>query len=448
MTSHVIDSEMFCDQYGTEKMRKVFSDEALIKQWLTVWSALATAEAEVGVIPKEAAEAIAAAASTSTLDAKKIKEGFKLTAHPLMPQIRLFEKCCPGNSGGFIHWGATTQDVMDSAVVLQLKEAQEILVEQVKEIMPRLAELGQQYKNTPMAGRTHAQHALPITLGMKFAIYLDEFGRHLERIQEGSKRYLVASLFGAAGTMASLGDKAEAVQERYAQNLGLYQGVTPWHTARDGFAEFANIIAMLAGTTGKIANEFINLQRTEIGELEESFTMDRIGSSTMPQKRNPMLCENMVANVRIILANATLAPQAMLQEHERDMTFWQAEWSYLPQICILLSGSLAMLQQILNNLLVHEDKLQRNLMSTKGLIVSEHIMLVLGKFLGRQTAHDIIHHAAMEAFDKDCPLADILLNNPTVMAKVDKEQLLYALDPLNYTGIAAKYIDKAISKWL
>ena len=269
----------------------------------------------------------------------------------------------------------------------------------------------------------------------------------MERLEEGKSRYLVGQLAGAAGTLASLGDQGFNVQERYCKNLGLSVPITTWHVARDGFAELASTVAMIAGTVGKISNEFINLERTEICELEESFAMGKVGSSTMPHKRNPMVCENILATVRIVQANAALSFGAMIQEHERDMSFWQTEWSYIPQICIMLDGAIAMLKIILENMIVHEDRIRKNLYMTKGLIVSERAMLNLGHYLGRQNAHDVIYDGSMKAFEEDRMLLDVLLEDCRVTSKINRETLEELLEPANYAGSCAAFVDRAMERW-
>ena len=447
MGSFVIDSGMFCDQYGTPAMREVFSDEQLIQKWLDIWAALAQAEAELGIIPREAAEHIKSCADYRNMDMDEIREGFLTTSHPLMPQIRCFEKACGKKAGGFIHWGATTQDIMDTAVVLQIKDAHKILKNQVRELLRLCLDRAKENRDVVMAGRTHGQHAVPITLGYKIAIWADEFGRHLERLDQGRQRYLVGQLAGAAGTLASLGDDGLEVQKRLCGILGLNVPVTTWHVARDGFAEFASTVAMIAGTVGKIANEFINLERTEICELEESFAMGKVGSSTMPHKRNPMVCENILATVRVVQANAALSFGAMIQEHERDMSFWQTEWSYIPQICIMLDGSIEMMKTILRNMIVHKDKIRHNLYMTKGLIVSERAMLTLGHYLGRQDAHDVIYDGSMRAFEEDRMLFDVLMEDERVTSKISEDILRELLEPVNYTGCCAEFVNRADEKW-
>lgn len=447
MASFVIDSKMFRDQYGTEEMRRVFSDENLVQKWLDSWVALAEAERDLGIVPPEAAAHIRECARWENMDMDTIRKGFFTTSHPLMPQIREFERVCGKKAGGYIHWGATTQDIMDTAVVLQIKEASAILEREVRELLKLCLERARQYRDTVMAGRTHGQHAVPITLGAKIAIWADEFGRHLERLENGKQRYLLGQLAGAAGSLASLGELGLDVQEKYCANLGLHQPVTTWHVARDGFCEFSAIVAMIAGTVGKIANEFINLERTEICELEESFAMGKVGSSTMPHKRNPMVCENILATVRVIQANAALAFGAMIQEHERDMSFWQTEWSYIPQICIMTAGVIEMLKIILRNMIVHEDRIRKNLYMTKGLIVSERAMLELGHYLGRQDAHDVIYEGAMKAFEQDRLLLDVLLEDERVTSKISRQTLEELLEPANYAGKCPQLVDRVVEKW-
>ena len=447
MAAFVFDSKLFCDQYGTKAMRKVFSDEQLVQNWLDCWVSLARAEAELGIVPKDAAEHIAACAKNEHMDMDAIREGFTRTSHPLMPQIREFERLCGHKAGGWIHWGATTQDIMDTAVVLQLRDAHRIIVEQTKVLLHLCLQRAMETRDIVMPGRTHGQHAVPVTLGYKIAIWAAEFGRHLERLEKGKKRYLVGELAGAAGTLASLGKDGLAVQEGFCRNLDLGVPLTTWHVARDGFAEFASTIAMLAGTVGKIANEFINLERTEICELEEGFTMGKVGSSTMPHKRNPMVCENILANCRLIQNSACLGFGAMIQEHERDMSFWQTEWSYLPQICLLADNVMTQLEGILQGMIVRKEQIKKDLYLTKGLIVSERVMLTLGQYLGRQDAHDVIYEASMKAFEENRMLKDVLKADPRVTDKISDAILDDVLEPMNYTGCCTEMVDKVVAEF-
>lgn len=447
MASSVIDSELYRGIYVSEEMNKVFSDESLLQKWLDSWVALAKAEAEVGIVPKEAAEEIAKKAHYENIDMETIRKGIVDTTHPLIVQIREFTKVVGGEAGGYIHWGATTQDIMDTAVVLQIKEAQEVLLVQLRKFLGTLLTLAQKYKDTIMPGRTHGQHALPITLGYKIAIWADEIGKHIERLEEGKKRYLLGSFSGAAGTLASVSEHGLAIQELYCKNLGLGQPTITWHVQRDGFAEFASIIAMVSGTVGKIANEIINLQKSEIGEIEEGFKMGQVGSSTMPHKRNPMICEYVVGLTRVVQRNASLGFDGMIQEHERDMTFWTTEWSYIPQICILTSGGLHQMQGILERFIVHKENMERNLNLLQGLIVSENLMLTLGKHVGRQVAHDMIYRVSMKAFEEKRPLVDVTLEDKEIMSYMSEQEVRDHLHPKNYVGLCNELVERVNNKW-
>ncbi|MEK5230593.1 adenylosuccinate lyase [Lysinibacillus sp. FSL K6-0232] len=447
MGSFVIDSELYKGIYVSTEMSNVFSDKSLLQKWLDAEAALAQAEAEIGLIPKEAATEITKKAKYKYLDMKTIQKGIVDTSHPLITLIRELEKLCDGDAGGYVHWGATTQDIMDTAVVLQMKDAQQILISQLNKFLKTCLSLAEQYKETIMPGRTHGQHALPITLGYKIAIWADEIGRHIERLKDGEKRYLLGQFAGAAGTLASISEYGLQVQEKYCDILGLGQPTITWHVERDGFAEFSSIVAMISGTIGKIANEIINLQRSELGEIEEGFDMGKVGSSTMPHKRNPMVCEYVVGLTRIVQRNASLAFDGMIQEHERDMTFWLTEWSYIPQICILTSGGLEQMQGVLEGMIVHEENMERNLNLLQGLIVSENLMLKLGEFVGRQVAHDYVYEISMKAFESKRPLVDVALENEQVMKHFTPEQVCEYLNPKSYIGLCTTFVNQVIAKW-
>ncbi|AIC94392.1 adenylosuccinate lyase [Shouchella lehensis] len=447
MPANPIDSLLFKDQFGTEEMREIFADETLLQHWLDAEAALAQAEAELSLIPPEAAEEITKKANVSNMDFDVIRKGMKDTSHPLITVIRELEKACDGDAGGYVHWGATTQDIIDTGLALQVKSAHQLLLKQTQQLLTTCLDLSESHKGTLMPGRTHGQHALPITFGYKVSIWADELGRHIERMNQGAERYLYGQFGGAAGTLASLGKDGLAVQERYNRILGLHQPTVTWHAARDHYAEFSMVVAMISATTAKIANEIINLQRTEIGELEEGFEMGKVGSSTMPHKRNPMICEYIVSLSHVVRKKASLGLDCMIQEHERDMAFWQTEWSYLPEVCILTSGGIDQLQGVLKNLIVHEERMKENLHVTKGLIVSENVMLGLGKYVGRQKAHDIIYDASMKAYEEDRPLEELLLENDYLLTFMDKSTIQAYTDPTTYSGLSEQFVERVLEKW-
>ncbi|MGN7285370.1 adenylosuccinate lyase [Shouchella rhizosphaerae] len=447
MPSNPIDSHLLKDQFGTEAMRAIFSDEKLLQNWLDAEVALARAEANLKLIPEEAADEISQKAVVANMDFETIRKGIKETSHPLITVIRELEKVCEGDAGGYVHWGATTQDIIDTGLALQVKEAHQLLLDQANALLNVCLKLSEEHKSTMMPGRTHGQHALPITFGYKVSIWADEIGRHIERMEQAGERYLVGQFGGAAGTLASLGDKGLDVQKEYNRLLGLKQPTVTWHAARDHYAEFSMIVAMLSATTAKIANEIINLQRTEIGELEEGFEMGKVGSSTMPHKRNPMICEYIVSLSHVVRRKASLGLDCMIQEHERDMAFWQTEWSYLPEVCILTSGGLDQLQGVLENLIVHKSRMEKNVYITKGLIVSENVMLGLGKYVGRQKAHDIIYEASMRAYEEDRPLEAILLENEELLAYMDEKTIQTYTNPATYLGLCETFVERVLQKW-
>lgn len=448
MNSTPIDSEIFKDQFGTKQMRTNFSDENLIQLWLNSEVALAKAEAKLGIIPQNAATNIANAADQNKLDFNKIREGMKKTGHPFVAFLHEFESLCDEESRKYIHWGATTQDIIDTGLTLQIKGAHELIYNQTQEILKICLRLSQQYKSTVMPGRTLGQHALPITFGYKISIWSDELGRHLERLQQGADRYLVGQLGGAVGTLASLGAQGLAVRKEYVKNLNLIEPLVSWHTARDRFAEFSMILNMIGATTAKVAEEIISLQGTEIREVEEGYHSGKVGSSTMPHKRNPMTCSYIVGLTKIVNRKSTLAIDSMIQKHERDVTFWQSEWSYISEICITLSGALEQLKNVLTNLIVNEEQMKKNLFLTKGLIVSENVMLELGKIIGRTTAHDLLYELTMRAFEEDKDLKDILLEDNEIKKYFSDEEINSLTNPESYTGLSEKFVDDVYNKWL
>ncbi|MFQ5694224.1 MAG: adenylosuccinate lyase family protein, partial [Nitrospinota bacterium] len=352
MPSHMVDSALFRDQFGTEEMRRIFDDRNLLQKWMDVEAALARAEAAEGLIPRSAAEEISRRASADLLDPDALKRGIDETSHPVLPFLRAYQALCDGDAGEWIHWGATTQDIMDTGAVLQIREAYDVIERDLAEIVRTLCGTARRYRDTLMAGRTHGVHALPITFGFKVAVWLSELRRHQERLRAARPRVLVANVVGAVGTLNGFGEKALEIQRRVSEDLGLGVPEVAWQSARDRLAEWTALLGMAAGTLGKIANEIINLMKTEVDEVEEPFHHGKVGSSTMPHKRNPMICEAVVALSRIVRSHVPLAMEAMMSEHERDMSAWQAEWAFVPEACILTGAVLHHMKFVLANLIV------------------------------------------------------------------------------------------------
>lgn len=452
MPSSILDSAFLKDLYGTEQMRAVFDDIALLQKWLDVEVALAEAEAEIGVIPASAAAVIRRAARAENIDVLRMKQWVDHTLHPIVPLIRLLKEACEhigepeaAAAGEFIHWGATTQDIMDTALVLQIKDALSIFEQRIADISAALAVLARAHRDTLMAGRTHGQHALPITFGYKAAIWLDELRRHAARLRECKPRVLVGQFGGAAGTLAGVGERGIQIRAGMMARLGLATPMITWHVAHDGFAEFASIAAMLAGTCGKIAHEVIALQKSEVMEVEEPWNEGKVGSSTMPHKRNPMICEAIVALARLSFNQARAAFDGMIQEHERDWTVNHMEWAYMPELCVMTDGALALTLRVIEGLRVYPERMRRNVDALNGLMLSEAVMFALGERIGRVTAHDVVYDAAMRAFEQNSAFADLLMADARVSAHMTRAEIDGLLDPARYTGQCGAFVDAVLS---
>jgi 3-carboxy-cis,cis-muconate cycloisomerase len=444
MPAHILDSLFLKDLYGTTEMRLVFDDMHLLQKWLDVEVALAQAEAELGIIPEAAAREIARCAVAGELDVSRIKRLVDQTVHPIVPLIRVLQDACSGDAGEYIHWGATTQDIMDTAMILQAQEAAAILDERLEGLSDALGRLASAHRDTLMPGRTHGQQALPVTFGYKAAIWLAEVERHRQRLLQCRPRLLVGQLGGAVGTLASLGERGLQVQQRMMEILGLGVPLVTWHTARDGLAEFASLLGMMAATAGKVAREIINLQRTELAEVEEPFNEGKVGSSTMPHKRNPMICEAVLALSRLALRSVPLALDAMIQDHERDWSSDHIEWAYLGEMCIMTDGALTLTLRVLTGLQVYPERMLKNLDLLDGLALSEAVMLALGKDLGRQTAHEVVYECSMRSFEQGLPFRQVLAEHPLVSAHLTPSQIDDLLNPARYTGLAGQFVDRVL----
>jgi 3-carboxy-cis,cis-muconate cycloisomerase len=448
MSAHVIDNRFLRDLFGTDELRAVFSDASQLQRWLDFEAALARAEAAEGLVPPGAAAEITRKARAELIDLDALREGVKFTGHPLISLVRQFAGLCEGDAGGYVHWGATTQDVTDTGLMLQAKAAYEIILRDLRDLARVLAAVAERERDTLQAGRTHGQHATPITFGFKVAVWLDEVGRHIERLEQAGPRCLVGEFAGASTTLASIGDnpdKALAVQRRLMEDLGLGVPAIGWHAARDRFAELGMLWAMVAGTMGKIAHEVILLQKSEVMELEEPHHHGKVGSSTMPHKRNPMGCEGIMALSRLArsLAPALLESLATA-EHERDWAAVHTEWSALPEIAIAAGASVVQTRDALKDLIVYRDRMRENVDALHGLILSEAIMLALGEFVGRQEGHDIVYEAAMTAFETRRPLKELLMADGRVTAHLSADQIDALLRPEAYTGLAGIFVDRVV----
>ncbi|KWT97812.1 3-carboxy-cis,cis-muconate cycloisomerase [Variovorax sp. WDL1] len=444
MASTVVDSILFRDAFGTAKMRSLFSDRALIQRYIDVEVALAKAEARVGVIPREAAETIARESTIERIDFDHMREETDIVGYPILPLVHQLVAMC-GEAGRYVHWGATTQDIMDSAVALQVRDALDGVDADIRELRAILAGLAKKYRDTPMAGRTHLQQALPVTFGYKVAIWLAMFDRHQQRLAELRPRVAVVEFAGAAGTLASLGDKGFEVQQAMAEELGLGVPATTWHVARDGFAEAVNLLALVTGSLGKIALDIMIMASTEFAEVYEPFVKGRGASSTMPQKRNPISSELMLAASKAVRQHAGLMVDAMVQDFERATGPWHAEWIAIPESFILTAGALHQAKFALGGLIVDAGRMKHNLGISRGLIVAEAVMMGLAPHTGRQQAHDLVYDACRSVNEKGGTLAEALAALPEVTRHLDRAAIDRLTEPANYLGLAPQMVDRALA---
>lgn len=444
MASTVFDSAIFRDAFGTPAMRAIFADRATVARYVEAEVALAAAEARAGVIPQAGADAIKRHANAEAIDLAKLKEETDLVGYPIVGLVRQLSEQC-GNAGGYVHWGATTQDIMDTATVLQVREALALVEAELAAIAKALTGLARKHRDTVMAGRTHLQHALPVTFGYKAAVWLSMINRHCQRLGELKPRVLAGQFGGAAGTLASLGDKGLAVQDALMQELGLGTSAIPWHVARDGFAETVGLLGLITGSLAKIATDVMLMMQTEVGEVFEPYAEGRGSSSTMPQKRNPISCELILAAAKIVRQSAGLMLDAMASDYERATGPWQVEWQALPQAFIATSAALHQARFMLEGLVVEPERMRRNLDLTGGLILAEAVMMALAQHTGRQDAHHIVAHAARAALAQGTSLLAELEKEPKVTQHLTAAQLRELLDPARYLGSAGAMVDRVLA---
>ena len=435
-------------RYGTPEMRRIFEEENRLQKMLDVEAALAWAHAEVGDIPTKDAQKIIDAANIKRVKLIRVKEIESQIKHDIMSLVRALSEAA-GPSGAYVHLGATSQDINDTATALQLKEATALLEKDLNNFEKVLLEKSQQHKRTIMIGRTHGQHALPTTLGFKFAIWVRENARHIQRLRQCQERLLVGKMSGAVGTMAGLGPNALKIQDLVMQRLGLRAAdISNQIIQRDIHAEFISLLAIIASTLDKIATEIRELQRPEIGELAEPFEKAKqVGSSTMPHKRNPELCERICGLAKIMRSLTIPALENVPTWHERDLTQTSAERFIIPESCILIDYMLHLMTNILDDLVINERKMRRNLDLTQGRNMSESVMMALvSKGMGRQEAHELLRQLTLRSETERQPFKNVLLENKAVRAKLNEEQIHRALNPKNYLGTSIAQVEMIIKK--
>jgi 3-carboxy-cis,cis-muconate cycloisomerase len=442
-----LDSAVFADLFGTPEMRGVFGDEGFFARCIEVETALARAQARLGIIPSGAAAAISRAADPPPrLDWARLKAETETVGYPILPLVRQLAEAA-GPAGRWLHWGATTQDIMDTAAVLQIRAGLGLIEADLAGVRGHLADLARRHRDLPLAGRTHLQHALPITFGYKAAVWLSALDRHADRLRELRPRVLVVEFGGAAGTLASLGRGEKAVKSRteLARELALGEPAITWHAARDGIAETIQVLALVVGSLAKIAFDILLMSATEFGEAAEPFAAGRGSSSTMPQKRNPISCELIFAAAKIMRQHAGLALDALVTDFERATGPWHLEWVALPEAFGYAAGALRQARFLLGGLGVDAGRMAQNLAMTHGLIVAEAVMMGLAPYTGRNEAHDLVYDACRAAIEADRPLLELLLETPAVVGPLGAEKLRALTDPGNYLGAAPAMVDQLLA---
>ena len=446
MASGVFDDALIKHLWSSDEFRQIFSDTNRVQKWYDFEAALALEQADLGIIPKAAAAEIVAKANIANVDIEKIAAEIRRIKHPLVPALKAVQDLCKPENGEFIHFGPTTQDVLDTGTVLQIKDAHAAYLRDIKAIGRELYRLSEKYRDTPMVGRTHGVQALPITFGHKAAIWLSEMGRHYERLRQLEPRVFVGGMVGAVGTQASYGPQAKKLEQGLMKRLGLGVADINWQPARDRFAEYVCVLGLIGATLGKIANQIYVLEHNEIDELLEPFSEGKVGSSTMPHKRNPSTCEAVMGVSRAIKYNVALMMESMVIDHERDGAAWRAEWRALPESCLMAGGMLATMKYVLSGLVVNVDKMRSNLDLLGGFLLSERVMFVLSGKVGKQTAHELVYEISMHGLENGISFDKALMADKRVRDAMSEQELKAALDPTTYVGRAPEIVDEVLAQ--
>ena len=418
---------------------EIFNESNIFQSYLDVESALARAQASQGIIPLQAAEIITENAKLELLELQNIYDGLDKTGHPLVPLIWELDRICGEEAGGYIHWGATTQNITQTGKILLIKKCHDSYLRDLGNLLHILGKLAEETKDYAMPGRPHGQHAVPATFGHKVAVWIDELIRHTDRLEECEGRIFVAMLGGGAGTMASVGIEGLETQRLIGKELGLGSMTMPSRVIGDHLTEYITLLAMLAATASKISREIYIMMKQEFGEVEEPVPVGAVGSSTMPQKRNPRLCQSVIAWASEIRTFVPMSLEAMQTEHEADAATSVMINSAIDRTCVLMGQITNTLIEIFSGLKVFPDRMRENLDLSGGLILSERIMLELGHKMGRQKAHDVVYEAAQRSVNEQRAFTETLQEEPDVANQLTKEEILGLLDPEQYTGLSSYF---------
>lgn len=442
-------NQLFDRYFASAAMSALFSDTGRVQGMLDFEAALARAQAHVGVIPQAALAPIEAACRAEFYDFAELAEAIATAGNSAIPLVKALGKRIASmdkDAERYVHLGATSQDVMDSGLILQLRAAISLLEQDLAQLAAALAEQAERYADTPLAGRTWLQHATPVTLGMKLAGVLGAITRHRQRLSELKPRLLVLQFGGASGSLAALGEQAWPVSEALARELDLQLPEQPWHTQRDRLVEFASLLGLITGSLGKFGRDLSLLMQTEAGEVFEAAAPGKGGSSTMPHKRNPV-------GAAVLICAATRAPglvatmfSAMPQEHERSLGLWHAEWDTLPELCCLVSGALQQALLLVSGLEVDAARMRANLDLTQGLVLAEAVSIALAQRIGRDAAHHLLEQCCKQAVREGVHLRQVLGNHAEVSAQLSARDLDRLLDPALYLGQARRWVERAVAE--
>ncbi|GAA1647374.1 adenylosuccinate lyase family protein [Kribbella alba] len=445
MGAHLVDSVLYGHLWSTPEIHRLLDDEGRLQAWLEILATLAEAQADVGLVPADAARAIRKHADVGLLDLAQVAEQTRATGHSTLGLIRCLLEILPPDAREWVYYGATVQDLSDTWTALLMRRVADILERDLVRAEKAALELAKRHRDTVMCGRTHGQPGLPITFGFKAAVWASELHRHRIRVAEGRVRWEVVQLGGALGTMEFWGDRALSLLEEFARRLGLGVPDIPWITARDGIAEFAGLLAMVTATLAKIGQEVYDLQRPEIGELREPFSPGQVGSITMPHKRNPELSEHLVTLSKIVRADATVAVEGMVHEHERDGRAWKTEWVVLPEACLLTGAALDFGCRLLEGLEVDADRMRENLQARGGYVLSEPAMHALADRIGKHAAHTVVYEATRAGLDRGVDLETALLADPRISGQLAPEEIARCLDVQGALGAAPAFVDRVVA---
>ena len=447
MSHWTLNSRIYGDAWSTPELRAIFADQPRTKAWLEILAVLAEVQAAHGVIPAEAAKAIATTCRDLDVDdtfLEELAEGYRTTGHSTMGLITAVRSRCPGSSGEWFYYGATVQDLTDTWMMSALKSARSLIAADLDKLGNALTTLARDHRDTVMPGRTHGQQGLPITFGFKAAGWLAEVRRHATRLAAIAPRMDVGQLCGGVGSLSALGDNALAIQEKFCKRLDLRAPATSWTVSRDRVAEWANLLCLIAGTADRIGHEVYNLQRSELAELSEGFVSGTVGSITMPHKRNPEIAEHLGSLSRVVRANAQIISESLVHDHERDGRSWKSEWHAVPELTMTAGKALDLLLKMVENLTVFPGRMRTNLEITKGYTLSEAVMLALSEHLGKQSAHKLVYNAAMRGHEAGIPLREAIENEPAISKHLSAKDLDALFDYANHTGASAALVDRVL----